>query len=93
MGVGPANDGDVGDGEAVADDEAGGGLLKMGLEGAVETASLVRVTVDAVFDLLGCVTYVLSEWTFFRRVSRWPSSLHSRLKWLACLYAVSIIVV
>ena len=61
MGVGPANDGNVGDGEAIADDEARGGLLKVGLEGAVEAASLVGVAVDAVLDLLGGVPYVPSE--------------------------------
>ena len=52
MGVGPADAGDVGDGEAVAYEEARGGLFELRLEDGVEAAGLVGVAVDAVLDLL-----------------------------------------
>lgn len=56
MRVGPADADDVGDSEAVADEEARGALLEVGLHDAVEAARLVYVTVDAVRDLLGRIT-------------------------------------
>lgn len=62
MGVGPPDAGNVGDGEAVADEEARGGLLEVGFEDGVEAAGLVDVAVDAVLDLLRGVACSLSEW-------------------------------
>lgn len=56
MRVGPADADDVGNGEAVADEEAPALLLEVRLHDAVEAARLVYVAVDAVLDLLGRVT-------------------------------------
>ena len=56
MGVGPADNRNVGNGEAVADKEARGGLFEVVLQHAVEAARLVGVAVDPVLDLLGGVS-------------------------------------
>lgn len=88
VGPRPADDGDVGDGEAVADEEARGGLFELRLEDGVETAGLVGVAVDAVLNPFGRVACSCQRASL--DVSSPFSPRYSRLKWLACLLLVSI---
>lgn len=52
MRIDPTNAGDVGDGEPISNKEARGGLLELSLEHAIQAASLVGVSVNAVLYLL-----------------------------------------
>lgn len=54
----PAPDGNVGNGDAVADNVARGGLGQVRVKSAVETTGLVDVAVNSVLDLLRCVSCI-----------------------------------
>lgn len=73
----PAPDGNVRDGDFVANDVAGFCLGEMSVEGAVETTGLVSVAVDAVLNLLRSVACICQYSTM-----EWMSE-NIRLKWLA----------
>lgn len=53
----PSPGGNVGNGNAVADKEAGGGLGQLVVQDGVEAARLVGVAVDAILDLLRGISY------------------------------------
>lgn len=73
----PAPDGNVSDGNFVADDVAGFCLGEMSVEGAVETTGLVGVAVDAVLNLLRSVACTCQYSAII------CMSDNIRLKWLA----------
>lgn len=54
----PSPGGNVGNGDTVADEEARLGLCELRFHDGVETTSLVDVAVDAVLDLLRCISYI-----------------------------------
>ena len=62
MGFDPTPGDNVGDGEAVADEEAGGGPSELGLEDAIEATGLVTVTVDTVLDALWSIALGTVSW-------------------------------